>query len=65
MPKLKTHKALWKRVRVSSRGKIIRRMAGSSHLMSGTPSKKRRKLRRPKQIAKRDSRRMRRLLLMA
>ena len=34
MPKQKTHKGLANRVKVTARGKIIRRKAGAGHLMS-------------------------------
>ncbi len=47
MPKLKTHKGLAARVRVTRRGKLVRRKAGKSHLMSTKSAKRRRGLRRP------------------
>ena len=47
MPKLKTHKGLKARVRVTRRGKLVRRKSGKSHLMSSKPAKRRRQLRRP------------------
>ena len=34
MPKQKTHKGLAKRVKVSARGKVRHKKAGSGHLMS-------------------------------
>ena len=34
MPKLKTHKGLAKRVKVTGRGKLKHRRPGASHLMS-------------------------------
>lgn len=34
MPKVKTKKAVAKRVKVTARGKVMRRMPGSSHLKS-------------------------------
>ena len=45
--KLKTHKGLAKRVKVSARGKIKHRKAGASHLMSVKSAKRLRKIRRP------------------
>lgn len=39
----KPHKGALKRVRVTSKGKIKRRRAGMSHLMSGISPKRRRK----------------------
>jgi len=46
MPKQKTHKGLRSRVRVTRRGKVCRRRAGKSHLMSGKSGKQSRQLRR-------------------
>jgi large subunit ribosomal protein L35 len=46
MPKMKTHKGLRNRVRVTRNGKIVRRKAGKSHLMSGKSGKRCRGLRR-------------------
>ncbi|MFP4055919.1 MAG: 50S ribosomal protein L35 [Candidatus Brocadiia bacterium] len=45
MPKLKTHKGLAARVRVTRNKKIVRRKAGKSHLMSSKSGKKSRQLR--------------------
>jgi large subunit ribosomal protein L35 len=47
MPKQKTHKGLAKRVKVTAKGKIKHRRAGSGHLLSGKNAKKRRALRNP------------------
>lgn len=47
MPKLKTHKGLAARVRITRRGKIVRRKCGKSHLMSAKTAKRRRQLRQP------------------
>lgn len=46
MHKLKPHKGLAKRVRVSARGKVMRRMSFKGHLMSGKPGCRRQRLRR-------------------
>ncbi|MEE9221665.1 MAG: 50S ribosomal protein L35, partial [candidate division NC10 bacterium] len=43
MPKLKTHRGAAKRLKVTGSGKIRRRKAGKSHLLTG---KGRRRLRR-------------------
>jgi len=45
MPKMKTHKGLRKRVKISARGKVIRRKSFSGHLMSKKSGAQRRKLR--------------------
>jgi large subunit ribosomal protein L35 len=46
MPKMKTHKGLKKRVKVSAGGKLTFKKGGSGHLMSGKNANRRRKLRR-------------------
>ena len=45
--KMKTHKGVSKRFKVSGRGKVRARRAGKSHLMSSKSGKRLRKLRRP------------------
>ncbi len=62
MPKLKTHKGLKKRVKVSSKGKIKRQKAFKSHLMSGMGGGRRRKLKRKALITKNYERTMLRAL---
>ena len=47
MPKMKTHKGLKKRVRVTARGKIKFKKKNSGHLMSGKSGDRCRKLRKP------------------
>ena len=46
MPKMKTHKGLAKRVKVSARGKVTYRKSNMGHLMSGKSGNRRRGLRR-------------------
>jgi large subunit ribosomal protein L35 len=46
MPKFKPHKGLKKRVKVSARGKVMRKMSFGGHLMSGKSGQRRRRLRR-------------------
>ena len=46
MHKLKPHKGLAKRVKVSGRGKVMRRMSFKGHLMSGKSGTRRQRLRR-------------------
>ncbi len=50
MPKMKTHKGLMKRIRVSASGKIIYKQPNAGHLMSGKAGKRRRRLRRAGQL---------------
>lgn len=58
MPKQKTHKGLTKRVKVTARGKVKRRQAFTGHLLSGRPSKLRRKLRRAVVLGKAETQRV-------
>ena len=45
MPKMKTHRGAAKRFRVTGTGKIKRNRANKSHIMTGKPSKRTRRLR--------------------
>jgi len=47
MPKLKTHKGLAKRVKITASGKVKHKRAGMGHLMSGKSAKRRRRLNGP------------------
>ena len=47
MPKMKTHKGIKKRVRVTAKGKVRHKRANAGHLMSGKSGKRCRGLRRP------------------
>ncbi len=47
MPKLKTHKGLKKRVKVTGRGRVRRHKAGARHLLAAKSSKRKRNLRKP------------------
>lgn len=46
MPKLKTHKGILKRMRLTRKGKIVRSRANAGHLMSGKSGQRRRRIRR-------------------
>ncbi len=65
MPKLKTNKALVKRVKVTKNGKILRPHPGKSHLNSSLSPKRRRQLRRKAQVAAGFVKRIKRALGMA
>ena len=65
MSKIKPHKGLQKRVKVTASGKVVRRKSNKGHLMSGKPGKRRRKLGRPGVVAGADQKRVRRLLGLA
>ncbi|MDD4890711.1 MAG: 50S ribosomal protein L35 [Phycisphaerae bacterium] len=47
MPKMKTHKGLTKRFKVTARGKVKHRRPGKSHLLSVKTGKRKRRLRKP------------------
>jgi large subunit ribosomal protein L35 len=47
MPKLKTHKGLAKRIKVTASGKLKHRHPGGSHLMSSKSGKRCRHIGRP------------------
>ncbi|HUX15011.1 MAG TPA: 50S ribosomal protein L35 [Phycisphaerae bacterium] len=52
MPKMKSHKGIRKRMKLTRRGKVTRRRANRGHLMSGKSSKRRRQLRGKAAVAK-------------
>lgn len=62
MPKLKTHKGLSKRVKVTAGGKIAHSRAYKSHLMSGKSAKRRRHLRRKALVHETQAKSVKRLL---
>jgi large subunit ribosomal protein L35 len=62
MPKLKTHKGVKKRFRVTKNGRLKHKRAGSGHLLSGKSGKRLRKLRQVIVLAKADTKRLLRLL---
>jgi large subunit ribosomal protein L35 len=47
MPKMKTHKGIKKRVRITAKGKVRHKRANAGHLMSGKSGSRCRNLRRP------------------
>lgn len=46
MPKFKPHNGLRKRVKITAGGKLVRKMSGAGHLMSGKSGHRCRRLRR-------------------
>ena len=46
MPKLKTHKGLKKRIKISAKGKVKRSRPGKSHLMSGKSGRRKEHMRK-------------------
>jgi large subunit ribosomal protein L35 len=64
MGKLKPHKGLTKRVKITGKGKIVRHRAGKRHLLSVKPGGKRRRMRRPVLVAESEVRKIKVLLGM-
>lgn len=62
MPKNKTHSGTKKRVKLSGLGKMMRRRAFSSHLLTKKTSKRKRKFRKDAPVSKADVGRIRDLL---
>lgn len=62
MPKLKTHSGAKKRFKVTGTGKIMRRKANKSHLLTGKPSKRTRRLRESAVVSESDYKNLKRLL---
>ena len=62
MPKMKTHKGLKKRFKLSAKGKLLHRSAGTSHLLSHKSSKRKRKLRKASVVHAVEQKRLRDLM---
>jgi large subunit ribosomal protein L35 len=63
MPKLKTHKGIKKRFKVSANGKVSHKRCGSSHLMSHKSGKQVRRLRKKSTLqVSAEAKRMRKAL---
>lgn len=62
MPKLKTHRGAAKRFNVTGTGKIMRRKAYKSHLLTGKSSKRTRGLRKATLVSEGERERIGRLL---
>jgi len=62
MPKLKTHRGAAKRFKTTGKGKIKRKKAFRSHLLTGKSSGRTRRLRRPAILGKTDEAIIKRLL---
>lgn len=62
MPKLKTRKGVAKRFELTKGGKIKRRKASASHLLTKKTAKRKRDLRRSDQVSAADKRKIKRLI---
>ena len=62
MPKMKTHRGLAKRVKVTASGRLKRKKAYHSHLMSSKTRKQKRRLRSSQMMAKAEEARLKAIL---
>jgi len=62
MPKLKTNKGAAKRFRLTSNGRVKRKKAFKSHILTKKAPKRKRALRKTALINKRDEKNIRRLI---
>ncbi len=62
MPKMKTRKAAAKRFKKTASGKVKRRKAYHSHILTKKSSKRKRKLRQATLVDKADEKRIKRML---
>jgi large subunit ribosomal protein L35 len=62
MPKMKTHRGAAKRFKLTGRGKIARNRAYKSHIMTGKPAKRTRRLRTSTLVSKTQHDSIRKLL---
>ncbi|HEY8470498.1 MAG TPA: 50S ribosomal protein L35 [Longimicrobiales bacterium] len=62
MPKMKTSKSAAKRFRLTGTGKLRRRQANKSHILTKKTAKRKRQLTTPTLVSKADQARMKRLL---
>jgi large subunit ribosomal protein L35 len=62
MPKLKTHRGAAKRFKITATGKIKRKKAYKSHLLTGKSSKRTRRLRKSSLLEKVDYGNIKKLL---
>ena len=62
MPKMKTNKGAAKRFRETGKGRIRRRQANKSHILTKKAPKRKRQLTQPALVAKADEARVKRML---
>ena len=60
--KQKTHKGMAKRAKLTGKGKLRREQAGRRHLLESKPSKRTRRLKGTTDVARADTKRVKRLL---
>jgi len=62
MPKIRTHKGAAKRFKMTGTGKIKRNRAYKSHLLTGKPAKRMKRLRQPTLVSDKEYGTIKRLL---
>lgn len=62
MPKMKSHSGAKKRFKKTSNGKVKRRKAGKSHILTKKTAKRKRHLRQETTVDKADEKRVKRML---
>ena len=62
MPKMKSNRGAYKRLKATGSGKIRRRRANKSHILTKKTTKRKRRLRHATLVSKADERRVRRLI---
>jgi len=63
MPKMKTNKSAAKRFKVTGGGKVRRRQANKSHILTKKTAKRKRHLTQPELVSKADEKRIKRLIM--
>jgi len=63
MPKMKTHKATAKRLKLTSGGKIIHKRVGGAHLLAKKSSRFKRRIAVPTEISVKDAKRWKKLVI--
>jgi large subunit ribosomal protein L35 len=61
VPKIRTHKATQKRVRITATGKVMRRKAFKSHMLEHKSSKRKRVMNTQQRVSHADVKNVRRL----
>lgn len=62
MPKMKSKRALMKRIKITKSGKLVRKAAYTGHLAPRKSTKQKRHLRKPRQVHETDVKRIRILI---
>lgn len=62
MPKMKSHKGAAKRFEVSSTGKLRRRRANANHMLEKKGAARKRRLKSPGLVSKKDSKAVKKML---